>query len=74
MESKDLVYDIIDFFVLKYFLFIMIYDVGKFYELVWILLGEKENILFFFDENGIFGDFKNSVNCYLVLNKIKSML
>ncbi|MCI4140171.1 hypothetical protein MMJ09_26390, partial [Bacillus vallismortis] len=37
-------------------------------------LGEKENILLFSDENGIFGDFKNSVNRIPVTNETKNML
>lgn len=74
MESKDSAHDTIDFFALKYSLPIMIYDAGKLHEPVRISLGEKENILLFSDENGIFGDFKNSVNRYPVSNKTKSML
>lgn len=52
----------------------MIYDAGKLHEPVRISLGEKENILLFSDENGIFGDFKNSVNHYPVSNETKNML
>ncbi|MCY9060233.1 B3/4 domain-containing protein [Bacillus inaquosorum] len=74
MESKDSAHDTIDFFSLKYSLPIMIYDAGKLHEPVRISLGEKENILLFSDENGIFGDFKNSVNRCPVIDETKSML
>lgn len=38
----------------------MIYDAGKLHEPVRISLGEKENILLYSDQNGIFGDFKKA--------------
>ncbi|MFB0636826.1 B3/4 domain-containing protein [Bacillus rugosus] len=74
MESKDSAHDTIDFFALKYSLPIMIYDAGKLHEPVRISLGEKENILLFSDENGIFGDLKNNINRYPVSNETKNML
>ncbi|MED1173759.1 B3/4 domain-containing protein [Bacillus inaquosorum] len=74
MESKDSAHDTIDFFSLKYSLPIMIYDAGKLHEPVRISLGEKENILLYSDQNGIFGDFKKSVNRCPVIDETKSML
>ncbi|MCY7941395.1 hypothetical protein MOC27_19230 [Bacillus inaquosorum] len=74
MESKDSAHDTIDFFSLKYSLPIMIYDAGKLHEPVRISLGEKENILLYSDQNGIFGDLKKSVNRCPVIDETKSML
>ncbi|TDO11580.1 DNA/RNA-binding domain of Phe-tRNA-synthetase-like protein [Bacillus subtilis] len=74
MESKDSAHDTINFFSLKYSLPIMIYDAGKLHEPVRISLGEKENILLYSDQNGIFGDLKKSVNRCPVIDETKSML
>ncbi|MGR6855794.1 hypothetical protein ACU58A_05190 [Bacillus halotolerans] len=74
MESEDSAHDTIHFFSLKYSLPIMIYDAGKLQEPVRISVGEKDNILIYSDEDGVFGDFKNKVNQKPVTADTKSML
>ncbi|UQZ45317.1 hypothetical protein M1D69_16220 [Bacillus sp. PK3-037] len=74
MESEDSAHDTIHFFALKYSLPIMIYDAGKLREPVRISVGEKDNILIYSDEDGVFGDFKNKANQKPVTADTKSML
>ncbi|KAA6454266.1 hypothetical protein [Bacillus atrophaeus] len=74
IESKDSAHDTTNFFSLKYSLPIMVYDAGRLHAPVRLSVGEKENILAFSDQNGVFGDFTGLTNHAPVTTDTKQLL